>query len=161
MCPRYEGKPADVPDEHHFGLANRVGRTSGFLKRRDEVAGYRPVGLGQSTAAEKRDDVQAQGVCIGVFSVSLDLVVPQEQRRVLTNRSSRTGGRIQSARGAARYLGGVPLRLLRNRERSLIGAERACRSVVAIRGLVHAAEADTLLALPALHICHGQPLGVG
>jgi len=53
--------------------------------------------------------VQPQRVRIGVFRVSLDLVVAQEQRRVLLDRPRRAGHRVQPVGRAARDLHGVAL----------------------------------------------------
>ena len=101
--------------------------------------------------------MQAQRVRIGVLGVSLDLVVPEEQRRVLLDRPCRTGPRIQPASRTTSHLGRVPLRLFGDRERALLRAEGASGPVTAVRGFIDAAVADPLLALPAFRICHGQP----
>lgn len=147
--------------EHDLGLADRVRRTTLLLQRRDVVACYRPVGLGQPAAAEERDHVQPQRVRVGVLGVSLDLVVPEKRGRVPPDRPRRAGGRIQPAGRATSDLGGVPLCLVGDRERLLLRAEGASRPVAAVRGLVDAAVADPLLALPAFRICRGQAPNLG
>ena len=64
--------------EHDLGLADRVRRTPRVQQRRDVVARYRPVRLGQPATAEERDYVQAQRIRVGDPSYTFDPVVPKE-----------------------------------------------------------------------------------
>ena len=105
--------------------------------------------------------MQAQCVRIGVLSVSLDPVVPEEQRRILLDRPGRADTRIQPASRTPNDLGGAPFRLLSDFKRPFFRGEGASRPVAAVRSLIDAAVADTRLALPAFRICHGQPQGLG
>jgi hypothetical protein len=105
--------------------------------------------------------MKPQRVGIGVFGIPLDLMIPEEQRRVLLDRPRRAGARIQAARRITGHLGGVPLRLLGDRDRPLLGVEGAGRSVTPVSSLVDAPVAHPLLALPAFRISHGQASELG
>jgi hypothetical protein len=83
--------------------------------------------------------VQAERVRVGVLGVSFDLVMAKEQRRILLDRSRRASSWVQAACRAASDLRGVPLCLLGDCERALLGTESPSGPVPAVRGLVEAA----------------------